>query len=333
MDPVSFCTVLNALKTSVTFVLEKIDKLDRISKEETLAVEQYRKALLEFSKDAENVTAKLDAIVYHGNKVAVSVFLGTQDGQLLFQRLLSALNSADDLLNKQGRAADALFLEVEKFNRCDPLSLLSNVDKDYERFNSILGAATATLDDSRTDVIRLFEQFHGLYEIHRQARHNPSLAVTSSPNHRGECRRSSGHSPLHSIQLSFYDQPFYIAVDRSYALEISENLGPITSDKDRLDCYAWTLKDMAERWVDDHLGEVTVAELWRTHIDMIRNLQKTLDLEVAAFKSAAPEIPNTETLRYAHLVDITYGIKKEIARENGKRFSIAFCGMVKAGCV
>jgi len=333
MDPISLINVLNALVAITATVMDKIDKLDRISKQEMRSAKQYKKALMKFSTDVEDVTVKFNAIVQYGNKASASALLGTSDGQTSFKRLFSALNFAEVLVNRQERNAEALIQETEKRNsnnHLDLVALLSDVDKDAERFNSTLSAAITALDDSRSDVLRLFGQFCRLYEIHNQAWSGRSLTVSPSPDRR---TRSPGRSSLNSIQLSFYDRPFDIIVDESCALEIAEGLGIITSDKGRLDRYTLTMKEMAERWVDDHVSEVTVATLGRTQLDVIQILQKVLDFELAAFGLAGPDIPSTEALRCAHLADIKARTEKEIARESSKKFSIAFCGMVKAGYV
>lgn len=333
MDPASLgiaLKVMGGIVTLASTIQQKIDKLDRISNEEVQSARQYSKALAAFSNDAETVTTKINTIMHHGNKASLSALLDTTDGQTSFDRLLDALKSADDLLNTQERAADALIVEIQKRsrnNRPGLVSLLSDADADHQHFNTTLGSAIAILDDSRGDIMRLSQQFYTLYEIHSQAVLGGSPAAPPS--------RIRGHNPISALQLSFYDQPFDIDVDKSCALEIAEGVGIIASDKNRQDRYTLAMKDIAERWVDNHLNdsEVTVANLGRIQANVMQNLQKVLNAELVAFDEADTDISSTESVRCAHLFRINVGIKKMIAREKSKRFAIAFCGMVKAGCV
>ncbi|KIM91568.1 hypothetical protein PILCRDRAFT_133336 [Piloderma croceum F 1598] len=322
MDPASLGIVLNGIVTITRIIQQKIDKLNRIFHQEMASAEQYGKTLVVFSNDLDEVTTKLNTITHHGNKAAATALLNTTDGRKSFDLLLNALKSADDLLKRQERAADAFIVGMQKKSSppVNLVSLLSDADMEHQRFDATLGVAIATLDALRTDVIRRFEQFHALYTIHREG--GGSQAVPLS--------RTCGQKNLiDSLQLSFYNRPFDIDIDESCAFEIAEGVG-ITSDKNRQDPYTLVMKEKAERWVDNQLGEVTVGNLGRTQINMMLNLQKVLNAEL---NQADRDASSAESMRYAHLSCINTDIEKAIIRDNNKWFSIAFFGMVKAGYV
>jgi hypothetical protein len=86
------------------------------------------------------------------------------------------------------------------------------------------------------------------------------------------------------------------------------------------------MRDMGRIWVDTEPREITLSELGRIQVNLIQHLGRLFDEHLFAFKSAAPE---TEKL----LLEMLSDIEKEVARQNNQRFTIAFCGMVKAGCV
>ncbi|OBZ66419.1 Clamp-binding protein CrfC [Grifola frondosa] len=324
---------LDSLVKITSAILTKLQKLDSIAEQELQSAKDYKKSLIAFSKDLEDLSVKLKTILYHGDRDALAVLLATSDGDGSFRHLSDALKSAKILLKKQDHATDDLIEETEKSHRRSHLNfvaLLSDVDADNERFKSRLGEANSIIDDSRADVKRCFEQFHALYTVHRDSPRSPSLVVSPSASRRREDSRSPGPNPRSSIQASFYDQPFNVVVGESYALEIADHLGILPSDGDP---YTSTMKDMAERWVDDRVSEASMADIGRAQIELITNLRSALDAELAAFATEGPSVSGSgpEAVRCAHLFEIRDNVEKELMRDKTKTFSIAFCGMVKAG--
>ena len=89
---------------------------------------------------------------------------------------------------------------------------------------------------------------------------------------------------------------------------------------------------------------VSVSLLERVQLDMLRSLKDGLfrrgtngssQLGAAKMFEAAVRDAgmNPEVSRFDQVVEVDTMISKAIKRAEGQKFSIAFCGMVKAGCV
>jgi hypothetical protein len=140
------------------------------------------------------------------------------------------------------------------------------------------------------------------------------------------------HTPLMTprdqramLQASFYDRPFNIELEDSGVDEIAASI--IASDKD---VYTLLIQDMAKQWVDVELqSEFTVQSLGRVQSTILTNLSKVLSAEMADIENAV----GIQLQRYARMDELRNRADKEVERERSKKFSVAFCGLAKAGCV
>ncbi|KAH7918876.1 hypothetical protein BV22DRAFT_1134271 [Leucogyrophana mollusca] len=333
MDPISLGTVCSTVVSVATFVADKVQRLDKITDDELGSAKVYKRSLGAFSKDVTNIEVQLTTIVTHGNKAAVASLLDTPDGRQSLKDLRQALSLADIRLKKNEPIIDELISGVQNrrgSSHLDFVSLLIDPERDDGRFKAALREASDIIDDTRADLTRCFTQFCKLYEIHSQTQRDAAISLHPTVDR----RREGSHTPrsaLSSIQLSFYNDPFHVIVDESCALAVAEDIGVLTPDGTRMDRYTSSMRDMAERWVHDAVGDNTVKDIGKAQIRMIERLQSVLDVELAAFKRAGPSVSSSETVRYGHLADIKASTQKEVQRAKTQRFSTAFCGMVKAG--
>ncbi|KIM91566.1 hypothetical protein PILCRDRAFT_133181 [Piloderma croceum F 1598] len=141
----------------------------------------------------------------------------------------------------------------------------------------------------------------------------------------------------------FFDQPFQVSAGNLYGLRPREEHLALQFNPTWSQRHSTIMKDMGQIWVDnhlravrvedhlraatveDHLRAVTVEDVEKVQISLIQNLSEAIRDELFAFKS----IPETTE----SLLHIQATIKKEVARVRNAKFIIAFCGMVKAGCV
>jgi hypothetical protein len=110
----------------------------------------------------EDLTTELNAIILYGDQTSVSALLDTKEGKKSYDELFEALDSANNLLKRNERAADSLILEIEEHNRNYHIgftTLLSDPDGRIQQFNSVLETATVSIDDSCADIARLFKRF------------------------------------------------------------------------------------------------------------------------------------------------------------------------------
>lgn len=129
-----------------------------------------------------------------------------------------------------------------------------------------------------------------------------------------------------AFETLFFDRPFQVSARNLYGLQPREEQLTLRFNPAWFDRHSTIMKNLGQIWVDYHLSAVTVEEIERVQISLIQNISRLIDQELFAFKSVLPE---TEAL----LLDIKAAIEKEVARVNNKKFTVAFCGMVKAGCV
>jgi hypothetical protein len=170
------------------------------------------------------------------------------------------------------------------------------------------------LDQHRVKIRKAFTELRQILEI--------SLILND---------RSTGHGPLHSIQSSFYNQPFNIMLEECYAEEIANQLGSINSNND---IYTLAIQEMAKQWVEDKLRPAsTIQDRGEVQSAVLTVLSSVLSAEITNIEESAINALQVEPLSYARLVELRDRAKKEIDRERVKRYSIALCGLVKAGCV
>jgi hypothetical protein len=143
-----------------------------------------------------------------------------------------------------------------------------------------------------------------------------------------EGRHTSPDDQRATLQSSFYNQPFNLRLEESGADKIAASI--IASDKD---IYTPLIQKMAKQWVDVELrSEFTVQNLGRVQSVILTTLSEVLSAEMDNIESAVGT-RGIQLQRYARMVELRDRADKEIERERNKRFSIAFCGLAKAGCV
>jgi len=125
----------------------------------------------------------------------------------------------------------------------------------------------------------------------------------------------------------FFDQPFQVSARNLYGLQPRQEQLALRFHPSWSQRHSTIMKDMGQIWVDNHLSAVTIENIERVQISLIQNLSEVIDQELSVFKSILPEVT------VESLLHIQAAIKKEVARVNNAKFTIAFCGMVKAGCV
>ncbi|KIJ60881.1 hypothetical protein HYDPIDRAFT_43073 [Hydnomerulius pinastri MD-312] len=355
-------TVVNVLATTAKFMTStwaRLERIERISKEERAFATAYNKAVRSYSAEVENIGMKFRAMMEYGDKSAMSALLGSSDGQMSFKRLVDALDTADIILEKIERATEALIAEIERSGNLGSLGiipLLFTAERDHRRAQNVAEDAAARIEERREDVVKWFGQFSSLLEAFRRAPStNPrplpfpvaaahsdgAIIVTASTGslrhvsswpshlqspagdtHRNHLRTSS------AIQLSFYDTPFSVNIEPAVANDVFKTITTSTPDG-----YSVAIKAMADRWVDDSLNDHGVPSLAGAQTSVIRKLQGVVGTELAigASESTNSDMPTAEALRYAHLAELSSTIEKAVLREDNQKFSIAFCGMVKAG--
>jgi hypothetical protein len=142
-----------------------------------------------------------------------------------------------------------------------------------------------------------------------------------------------------AILASFLSTPFQIQVE----LQRCDLLLQLYSDERWRAHMQQVFDRVGGRWMEVQMineDTVTVSTLARVQLDLLRRLQAGLrdgstDKVSGAgkvFEAAAQDAnANPEVSRFDQVIDVSGTIHKAIKRVEGQKFSIAFCGMVKAG--
>lgn len=131
------------------------------------------------------------------------------------------------------------------------------------------------------------------------------------------------------FQQQFTERPFHVVTGNLYGLQpIFTGVGHarVNFDEAWVARYSDAMVETAEQWVNKNCPDHSLQYLTNTHIKLMLDIRKLFDREIWSFKTGLPA-----TLKLFE--DIKVDIAKEIEIENNQKFTIAFCGMVKAGYV
>ncbi len=70
-------TSFSLLRTVTITFLEKLEQVEQLEKSELKFARQYKKSVSVLMEDANNFSTRLDAIIKHGNDIAVKKLLGS----------------------------------------------------------------------------------------------------------------------------------------------------------------------------------------------------------------------------------------------------------------
>jgi len=299
MDPVTLTAITESLKKVVKItedIADSLNKLDFVVKQEFSSIGTFKETVVGLSHDVRLVARNLQTIIASDDIAVSSALFDNEASNISLQRLLGALTDAHVLLSTRLRDFISFTSDITKGNSDVPSLNQIFLFSQLRAFDSVLGTDIVGLAGSRTRILQLFQEFSNLLHLHD------------------------------TFKRVFFHHPFRIFIGSLYGLQLRGGRHTLRYNQAWVDRYSTAVKGVGRTWIDDHLSEITVPNTGRTQIRLIQCLKILLDRELFAFRSA---LPQTEKL----LLEIKSGIEKEVARENNQKFTIAFCGMVKAGCV
>jgi hypothetical protein len=135
------------------------------------------------------------------------------------------------------------------------------------------------------------------------------------------------HSAINTVVSSFHRNPFLstasISADTLIGLNLNRDVAAQITRVMRKEGASWAEKLLCSDSIDE-LGRIqglVMNLLWAAYIPQMES-------ERLQFASLGDE-----RITNANLKELSFGLKSAIARAKTQRFSIAFCGMVKAGYV
>ncbi|KAH7927605.1 hypothetical protein BV22DRAFT_1127292 [Leucogyrophana mollusca] len=129
-----------------------------------------------------------------------------------------------------------------------------------------------------------------------------------------------------AIKTDFFRRPFSVSAEKLYP-DVNKHHSEVTTlryDQAWLDRYSMTMKGLGKLWAEYRIGDSAASNVGSTQLELLQNIDKLIEEEVSTIDGA---LPDTEML----MLEIRAAAEKEAARQASPRFTVAFCGMVKAG--
>ena len=183
--------------------------------------------------------------------------------------------------------------------------------------------ATASLESDMETIERAYKRLYASYILHIILYHQKVI-----PQKQATVASDSSALPkvIDSVVSSFYRNPFHLSVTTVAA----ETLIRLNQNRDVAEQVTEAMEKVGASWAETLIHSDNLGELSRIQ-------RHTMELLWAA---CIPQI-ESEELKFARLgdervsdtglKDLSFGLKSAIARAKTQSFSIAFCGMVKAG--
>lgn len=337
MDPFTIAQVLSTLATLATATVNRFDDLQKLLETEQEFAIKYKRSVATLQTEIGNAKALFNTIVVHGETTAVSSLLNSDDGKDASERLSRTLNSVETLLKTQMKAADRLIAKLRNrevgITQVIRSLLLESISIETDDINNVVKNAFQDLDERRQEVQSTFAHFKSMYELHnsRRPRRQDSVPLPPLPK-----RLSTGdiNGLFETLKLNFYSNAFHVGISKSEEAELANKVDCLDDCADWEDRLTTLMEGEGHRWIEDQFvfEERTVQSCRKLQSILLRNLLKTVspDSGSALFTSTDRSASNTSRVQ---LKEVELFIQKSLKQAAGQKFSIAFCGMVKAGYV
>lgn len=193
-----------------------------------------------------------------------------------------------------------------------------------------MSSAFEDLDSYRTVVVTAFWNLRGRFMVYQVPRRSDTLLLSDTWHFSNN---------IDYFQALFYINPFHINVH----LRRADQLLQLHTNEEWLNQMQTSMFQIGRRWAEVKLAEdgVSVSALGRVQLECLQNIQTGLsqdlingDVTGAAkvFQVAADDaVKRPDAARFEQVLEVNGTIQNAIRRAQGQKFSIAFCGMVKAG--
>jgi len=312
IDPLSLLCALTAVITSFQKQYDDYNKLQD-NKQESLVA--FWKAVSRLTDDLRTYQKFIETVHEH------------QPG---FARFIKFANSAADWDGFESTLADiqARYRELQGHELSGPAPKNTGVLKRITAsliFSDVLtssikriDAATASLVSDTQAIERAYKRLYASYTLHIIHQGQKPATVRSDP--------SVLPMDIDTVVSSFHQNPFRLSTTTVPA----DTLFRLNQNRDVAERVTKGMKEEGASWAEKFIRSDTINEFSRIQ-------RVAMDLLWAA---CIPQM-ESEELQFARLgdervsnaslKDLSFGLKSAIARAKTQSFSIAFCGMVKAG--
>jgi hypothetical protein len=284
--------------------------------------------ILQFKHVSGNMTQDLtryktifETCIHHGNKTTLSNLLRSENGKKAYEGLEASLQAMGEILESMTRsvatlASRSLETRISVGRVVAPLLLGNSI----EDANKSVRNSTEKLKECGQSTARAFRLFHDLY-LHY---------TKSPPNSLPEMQQdTSEYLSLDAIICSFNSCPFGLGSTGQNAID-ADQLFCLNKNWKVAEAHNKCMMDVGKAWVKDQLAESeeSVHTLWALQTRLTELLWRycTERLKDQPVHSKTSD-PGDD---FQVLED---SLKDAVNRANASKVSIAFCGMVKSGCI
>jgi hypothetical protein len=316
IDPLSLVSLFSTLTSVITSLQKQCDNYDRLqgNKEESLIT--FWKTVSRLADDLRAYQKFIE--VLHEQQSAVASFINSADWD--------GFESALAVIQTRYRELQCHELSGSAPER---IGVAKKIAASFI-FTDVLTSSIKRIDDATAGLVsdmeaieRAYQRLHASYTLHIILYHQDSipqkLATVLSDS-------SALSKAIDTVVSSFHKIPFHL----STTTVATETLFKLNQNRDVAERVTEVMKEEGASWAEKLIRSDSIDEFSRIQ-------RHTMELLWAV---CIPQM-ESEELKFARLGDervsntglkeLSFGLKSAIARAKAQSFSIAFCGMVKAG--
>ncbi|KAH7918877.1 hypothetical protein BV22DRAFT_893721 [Leucogyrophana mollusca] len=286
-------------------VLDGLGSVDLSTNDGFSSIDPFKIAVRNFKQALGEMWRRIQSIDSSDNAAMAFALLNVEACSKALYNLLGALRKAEDALS---RRVSELVASVAASRGTGTLSRRQVSDGEesslqlLRALDSIAGTTIVSLQDLQNTLWRHVSDFHDSCEL------------------------------LERFKRTFFRQPFHFTGPgrnyHLYGLQPRKSPHTIGFDKGWVDRYSIAVKALGKIWVDHRLqAHAPVLAIAKAQITLLKHLRLLIDRETPMIQQSHRARAQAESILQA----LKANIEKEVVRENTQRFSVAFCGMVKAG--
>jgi hypothetical protein len=290
-----------------------------------------------------DIRALFNTTIALGNFGSLSALLSSTDGEAAYSQLNLALKEAETMLKKQNKKLEIL-LEFQARTPLNRLAELSVVGLTATSgIIEVVEGDVSAVEESHREVSRAYHLFRNLLSIQGNDTLPKEPTDYLSNTQADEAKLGLG-TLLDAVQMDFQESPFQVSLGKNNPKTVNR-LHALNSTRDWSEKHVETMQQAGRRWVGQQLlnnEPPDVSFLGRLQIHLLKLVRDVIEGSLVCGDGESASGPrdvqsrdgpvNTRLLVPA-LTALKENIDRALRRAENQCFSIAFCGMVKAGYV
>src|ERR1700731_1959922 len=324
MDPLSILHTLLVLGYAVSEQYKLFQKAQGARRRSLWPYKLVNEALRD---DLALYKALFETLLYQGNGETLNRLLDTDNGATALENLKQTLEKTEELLKELNKVVADREPRSPAPTTTGGVLMASMVQGNAMQTDiDIIADCADQLKHAQESIARAFKFFHTLYLFHDAP---ASISMPQpSPNVQGYLRA------LDAVTSSFYRRPFGVRPTGEGAVSTAL-LCRLNKHQEAAEKHAKEMTEIGRAWIKDQLMEgesVHTLGLTQTRLMELLWSSSVEQLKVGTIEQyTAGDTGKADILDEVRAFEET--LKHSLVRAKIQKFSIAFGGMVKAGCV